>query len=144
MHRHDVYDTDRHFIIDTVTRRITNVSGKKSVVQYDHNSERFTFVLSRFVEEHDMTTCSAVEVHYINTGSSGTSEGVYPATDLQVSTDNDAVVVFSWLLASSATKYAGKLSFAIRFICASDGKIGYIWNTTIFNDITVLEGMDNT
>lgn len=45
-HTHNVYDTDTHFSINPVTRMIKNESSKKvTLIQHDHNSERFTFEL---------------------------------------------------------------------------------------------------
>jgi hypothetical protein len=43
-HGHNVQDTDSRFIINPITRAIRNESSKKvSMIQLDHNSERFTF-----------------------------------------------------------------------------------------------------
>lgn len=62
-----------------------------------------------------------------------------------VSTDNDNVVVLSWLISRNATKYVGSLNFAITFKCVSDdGNIDYAWSTAIFTGISVCEGMNNT
>ena len=66
-HKHSVYDSDTHFSINPMTRVLKNESSsKKSVVQYDHNSERFTFEIPRYIEEHDMLLCNVVHIHYIN------------------------------------------------------------------------------
>ena len=67
IHKHPVYDTDLHLLIDPITREITNESGKTVIMQYDHNSERFTFEIPRYVDGHDMSLCNVVEFHYINT-----------------------------------------------------------------------------
>lgn len=41
--KHSVYDTDAHFSISAATRSIKNESTTKTtVIQNDHNSERFT------------------------------------------------------------------------------------------------------
>ena len=66
-HEHVVTDSDGIFSIDSRTRVIKNESGKECVVQYDHNSERFTFILPRIIEGHDMLLCNYVEVNYVNT-----------------------------------------------------------------------------
>ena len=67
-HIHGVYDTDTHFIVDPVKKELTVAEGyeKVKVIQHDHNSERFTFELPRYIEGHDMSTCNKVEVHYLN------------------------------------------------------------------------------
>jgi hypothetical protein len=143
-HEHRVYDTDAHFTINTVTREIPKIS--KRIVQYDHNSERFTFEMSRFVDDHDMSQCSKVEIHYLNV-SGGRSElkheDVYIVDDVQVSPDSDNVVIFSWLISSNATQYAGTLNFLIKFTCLTGTTVDYVWNTGIFSGVTVAEGMNN-
>ena len=50
LHSELIQDMDSCFEIDPITRQIRNTSqAKVSVVQYDHNSERFRFSLSRFI-----------------------------------------------------------------------------------------------
>lgn len=141
-HKELIKDMDSCFEIDPITRQIRNTSPSKvSVVQYDHNSERFKFSLARFIEGHDMATSNRVEVHYITKG--GTA-GVYEITDLEISEDDENKVVCSWLLSQNATKDTGALAFLLRFSCvASDGTIEYVWNSGIYSGITVADGMYN-
>lgn len=146
-HAHSVYDCDTHFKIDPITRNITNVgSGKTTVLQYDHNSERFTFELPRYVEGHDMMGCNRVEVHYINIDSQTKQEskGLYEVQDLQTSPESDDVVICSWLISGNATKYAGSLVFLVRFACILDGDVEYSWNTAIYSNIRVSSGIYNS
>ena len=152
-HKHGVYDTDLHFIIDPITRDISSESGKVRLMQLDHNSERFTFELPRYIEEHDMTLCNVVEVHYINLGKEITkpeSIDIYPVLDLQPDPEDDTIAIGSWLVSQNATRYYGDLKFDIRFACVEeDGEITYQWFTnkydlidieqTIFNTETVVE-----
>ena len=50
-HKHSVYDTSLHFIIDGNTRLVKNsTEAKVTLVQYDHNSERITFELPRYID----------------------------------------------------------------------------------------------
>ena len=66
-HKHSVYDSDAHFSINPITKVIKNESSKKTtLVQGDHNSERFSFDIPRHIEGHDMMQCNLVEVHYDN------------------------------------------------------------------------------
>ena len=142
-HKHTVYDTDSHFTIDPKTRAITT-SGKIAIIQNDHNSERLTFELPRLVDGHDMSQCDTVRVQYINTGSQGISRGLYAVDDVQLKTDSEDVVLFSWLIGQNATKNAGNLSFLIQFIChGEDGSVEYVWHTAVCSEITVSNGMDN-
>lgn len=149
-HIHSVKDTDVHYKIDGITRTIVNVNEtKRMLVQNDHNSERLTFEVPRYVDGHDLTTCNVVQVHYMNsdTYEEKFSSGVYEVNDLGIkgaSGDDANIVVLSWLVSGNATKYIGTLNFIIRFSCVTDGNIDYAWNTTIFKGITILEGIYNS
>lgn len=145
-HLHIVHDSDAQFTIDPITRAIKNESPKVTVIQHDHNSERFTFSIQTQVEGHDMSACNRVEIHYINidaTDKTKKATGVYEADDLKTSSDDGGKVTFSWLLSRNATQYAGSLNFLIRFACITDGVEEYAWNTAIFQSITVGSGMYN-
>ena len=157
-HLHSVYDSDTHFSIDVITRTLKNESSKKTmVIQNDHNSERFTFELPRFIEGHDMMQCNKTEVHYLNIDTQkGTKvEGVYEVDDLQLSPANepteegtegtDEKVIFSWLISRNATQFVGSLNFVITFKCLDDeGMVQYAWNTAIHSRISVSSGIQNT
>lgn len=133
-HTHGVHDTDARFVINPVTRQIKNESSKKTtLIQYDHNSERFTFEVPRYIEGHDMSVCNNVEVHYLNIDSHTKEEsrGVYTSDDLQISADDENVVVCSWLISGGATRLVGKLSFVVRFCCVEGTKVTYAWNTAV-------------
>lgn len=146
-HIHSIYDTDKHFRIDGVTRALTNEADVKNIiVQYDHNSERFTFELPRMIDGHDMSTCNVVQVHFINSGKSAdqVSHGVYECDDVQVSTDDEEIVTCSWLVSSMATRFVGSLSFVLRFMCVTNGNVDYAWNTTVFNRVAVVSGICNS
>lgn len=149
-HTHLVIDTDVHYKIDGITRTIVNVNEtKRMLVQNDHNSERLTFEVPRYVDGHDLTECNIVQVHYANadTYEEKLSSGVYEVDDLHVkgeSGDDANIVILSWLVSGNATKYVGTLNFIIRFSCVVDGFVEYAWNTTIFKGITILEGIYNS
>lgn len=141
---HLIYDFDTHFKIDPITRRITNESSSKSILmQYDHNSERFTFEVPKTIEGHNVMDCTKVEIHYINLDGGNVNNrmtGVYEVDDLTLSGDN---VSFSWLISSNATNYAGKLNFIVRFVCIENGKLTYAWHSDIYHNITITSGMNN-
>lgn len=148
-HKHPVYDTDLHLIIDPVTRDIKNTSGKTVLMQNDHNSERFTFEIPRYIDGHDMSICNVVEFHYINIESAGEkneSRDIYIVNDLQVHPDSEDIVIGSWLVSHNATKYDGSLNFIIRFACVSDVNftIQYQWFTNVFSELKVSKGIYNT
>lgn len=146
-HDHEtiVIDSDKHFVIDPVTRAITTESPKLKLMQYDHRSERFTFEIPKTIEGHDMTLCNKIRIHYLNTGSSDRHADVHEVADMQVSKDDPEKLLFSWLIERTATQFAGTLSFAVRFYCIlDDSTVDYSWGTDIFNNITVSNGMENT
>ena len=147
-HLHSVYDSDTHFSIDVITRTLKNESSKKTmVIQNDHNSERFTFELPRYIEGHDMMQCNKTEVHYLNIDTQkGTKvEGVYEVDDLMISPEDEETVIFSWLISRNATQFVGSLNFVITFKCLDDeGIVQYAWNTAIHSKISVSSGIQNT
>ena len=147
MHNHNVYDTDNKFTVDGISRAIKNVSSSKTtVMQFDHNSEVFTFEVPRYIEGHDMTECNRVEVHYLNidTMTKQENEGIYLVDDLKVNTDDETKLTCSWTISQSATQLVGNLNFLLRFICLTDDVIDYVWNTAIFSGIYVSKGIYNS
>lgn len=153
-HIHNIIDDDKYFIIDPVTRSITNLSGGTVyLMQYDHNSERFTFEIPRYIEGHDMSISDSVEIHYTNSGSGtsisrrATNPGLYEVNDLIVDSEDDKKVMFTWLISQNATLYSGSVTFQIKFKCrnSSDPAIpDYIWGTDTFSNVTVRPGLNNT
>ena len=148
MHRHKVYDTDSIFSVVPHTRILKNEkSAKITLIQHDHNSERFTFEIPRFIEEHDMSECNVVQVHYINIESGNPenqSKDVYDVEDLHISIDDDNKVICSWLISQNATKYVGSLNFVVRFSCVTNGVVNYAWNTAVYSGIFVSSGIYNS
>ena len=146
-HTHNVYDCDNKFIVDGISRAIKNASTSKTIVmQFDHNSEVFTFELPRYIEGHDMTECNRVEVHYLNidTMTKQENEGIYLVNDLKVNVDDETKLTCSWTISQSATQLVGNLNFLLRFICLTDDVIDYVWNTSIFSGIYVSKGIYNS
>lgn len=146
-HVHSIYDSDLHFIIDPITRSITSESGKISLMQYDHNSERFTFQVPRYIEGHDMSLTDVMEIHYINTDGTNKqtyNSDVYVVDDLQVSPDSEDVVIGSWLISKNATTFAGTLNFIVRFVCYSEEEIEYQWFSNVYEKIKIVKGIYNS
>lgn len=142
-HIHDVIDSDTYFVVDAITRKISTESAKKSIVQGDHNSEIFTFEFPRYIDGHDMSSCTVAQVHYINIESKTKNESrdVYETTDIRIEGEK---VVFSWIIRSSATMYGGTLNFICTLKCTQqDGTLDYSWSTEIYKKISVLPGIDN-
>lgn len=144
-HKHPIYDDEKRFIINTVTKTVSFPEKDRPVlIQHDHNSEHITFECDRFVEGHDFMLCDKVEVHYNNVGPRNRSvKGVYPVEDLRIADSDKNKVVFTWIPSLNATTYAGPLLFVITFSCTNNGDITYRWNTNICKDLVVGEGIDN-
>ena len=142
-HTHAITDSDTRFVINPITRAIRNDSSRKvTLIQYDHNSERFTFELPRFVEGHDMAICNKVEVHYLNidANTKERKSGLYTVDDIQIDGDN---VVCSWLVSENATQFVGSLSFLLRYSCVSGEEVVYAWHTAVYTGISISMGINN-
>lgn len=143
-----ITDADNYFVIDPITRTITNQTNKNSLTQYDHNSEVFTFKIPLMVEGHDMSSSDVIQIHYINKGQNNSKPGIYEVSDSMVITeDGVAYIVFSWLVSQNATSLTGDITFQIKFICYDKTNplwIDYSWGTKVFSAINVLPGINNT
>lgn len=144
-HIHDVFNTDERFVINPSTRVITQKSGKTKLMLRDHNSERYAFEMSRYVEGHDMSLCTKITIHYINLAGNkkDKSYGPYIVEDLQIDPENENRIVFSWLVSRGCTTYPGTLNFTIEFECLTGDVVDYAWHTDIFKAITVGDGIYN-
>lgn len=143
VHTHPVPDTDTYFVIDPITRKIENTNRKKNVVmQYDHNSERFTFELPRYIDGHDMLECTSVTVNVDNI-ETGVEEprinsDAPDMTDLRIHPNDSEKVICSWLISRNSTQLAGILSFHIEFKCVdSNGNVVYEWSTDEYDEIKI-------
>lgn len=144
-HDHEVRDTGRLFIIDPPTRAITTESTSLNIMQYDHNSEEYTFQIPRYVDSHDMSLCDRIEVHFDNVSRNkrNKSESYYIVKDITVNSDS---VEFTWLISNTATQYEGTLTFSATFICVDEetDELTYSWSSDAFKSIKVLANIKNT
>lgn len=146
-HTHDVYDTGKCFEINETSRFIKETSPTKLVlVQGDHKSEVITFKMPRYIDGHDMLSCNKTRVHYINidTKTNDTSKDIYEVKNLALCEDDESMLTFTWVIEAPATKYAGTLSFLIKFECTEGDDILYQWNTAKYVGTNVLVGIDNS
>lgn len=147
IHDHVVTDQDSYFVINPDTRVIENASRTKNILmQYDHNSEKFTFELTRYVEGHDMTLCNRVRVHFNNVDGITNEENADVAElyDLAVCPDDESKVLCSWTITRQATQLVGTLNFLVQYECIDDaGNSVYEWHTDIYTDVGVKKGRNN-
>lgn len=143
-HKHSVYDSDMRFEIDPATRVVKLASKKKAIVQFDHNSERVTFELPRYIEGHDMSLCTNAEVHFLNVDvrTKDQKPGYYESRDLKIDPDNEEKVICTWLISSNATQLEGLLNFIVRYSCVELGVITYSLNTLYNSELTVGKGFN--
>lgn len=142
-----VTDSDTVFIIDPITRKIEATSDKLQLMQYDHDSEMYTFQVPRFIEGYDVSLCNKIEILYSNIDrkTKESFDDIYQITDVSIYEDDEELITFEWLVSGFATRFAGSLNFLIRFAFAEeDSTYSYLWHTDIFKGITILEGMNNS
>lgn len=148
LQNHSVYNTDEHFKIDPITRVISQKSGKTKLMHGDHNSERYEFDISRYVDGYDMTLCDKVEIHWINASSSSGGKynaDIYLVDDVHVDSQNSDILVFSWLVSANSTQYVGSLNFAVRFITTGDDEQPvYVWSTAVHTGISIADSINNS
>ena len=144
-HEKVVIDTNPSFKIDILTREIINPTNKNVIMQFDHNSERFSFEMPRYIEGHDMSECDKIEVHFINESANGKDKikDKYTVKDLVIDPDDKWTIRFSWLLSGNTSIYEGKLVFSVRFTCYQENKVDYSWGTAVSSSILVAKGLNN-
>lgn len=137
-----IKDADAFFEVDPITRQIINKTPAKIVLmQKDHNSEKFTFKLPRYIEGHDMAQTARAQVHYINIDSAtgAVSKDRYIFYDLAIDPDDESSVLCSWLISGIATKYSGKLTFILEFDCFENDELVYSWHSASYSGISIDE-----
>lgn len=141
-HADKIKDCDAFFVVDPITRQIINKTPAKIVImQGDHNSERFTFSLPRYIEGHDMAESAMAKLHYKN-ATKPDVEGMYWMKDLQIDPEDTEKVKCSWLISGNVTKEAGAIAFLIEFECYEEDEIVYSWHTQAHKGISVGEAFD--
>lgn len=146
-HSHVVPDSDTHFIIDPYTRQIENTNYQKTVLMRgDHNSERFTFEIPRYVDGHDMSLCNRVIVHFDNVGLTldDIHSDVAYMNDLRINPDKPDTIISSWLIRREATQIVGILSFSLQYQCVENDEVTYEWNTDSYDGIEIRKSKNNS
>lgn len=137
----DVIDRDHCFVVDPLTREITSKKPQKEIlIKNDHNSERFTFEVPRFIEGRDLSLCNTVNVYYRN----GRNTGVYTIDDLKPYEFINDTVICSWLISQNATSYVGSLAFMLKFSQVNDeGVVEYAWGTRTYDKVEIIDDISN-
>lgn len=143
---HNIIDSDQHFLIDISSRSIkSNLQSKVKLAVGDHNSQRFTFEMPRFIDGHDMSESEYIRIHYLNVGNNGdTYKGLYEVDDVRVDESDQEVILFTWLVSNLATQFVGSLNFTIQFLCSEEGNIDYSWSTSILTGLRIMDAINNS
>ncbi len=143
-HTHEMIDSDTRFIFDPITNKLSTASKKRTLAQYSHEREIFSFELPRYIEGHDMSLCNEREVHYTNTDTKTKekNEDVYEPAELIIVGDK---VVFAWLIRNTVTGLAGSLEFSIKLKCTGEnGELLYELDSVPYTKISITAGMNNS
>lgn len=149
-HTHSVKDNDTQFIVDEQTMKISCASEVKALKRGDHAAEKYSFLMPRYIEGHDMSLCNKVEVHYNNVKYDSTTRvttinaSFDDVQDFGISENDENTVVWTWLVSGDATQLDGTLNFCIRFACVNGEEIEYQKFTEIYESIPVGKSIWNT
>lgn len=147
MHNYNLRDDNQYFYIDPITRMIAcGATNQRSVMQFDHNSEKNTFLLPRVIEGHDMLECNSVCVHYSNISFNKRDriDDIYEIVDLAVCAEDDSYLTCTWIMDANSTKFAGLTEFVITFSCIENDEVEYVWSAVSNPGIYILHGKNNT
>lgn len=136
-------DAEPRFLINSDERTIMIPEEFKFLaVKMDHLSERIYFEIPRYFDGEDLATKICV-VQYINANGEEAVEGIAAITDVDYESEAEKII-FRWDVDNNVTKYAGDVSFSVRFYTISDdNRFTYSWNT-IPSTLPILDTIDNT
>ena len=124
-----------NFIIDTDKQLITIPPDFTDAgVRSDHNALKIYFEIDKTYDGNDLSTHD-IWVQYIN--ANGEADA-YKVTEIDLSTPDK--IIFAWEISNQVTKYAGTVSFSIRFYTAVDKVYTYTYNTQPAT-FTILDGI---
>lgn len=130
--------------IDLDTRAITLPKAYQNylAIQNDHVADSVYFCVDRYFDGVDLSTKTCV-VEYINANSTREFR-IAPIFDIDITTD-PTKMYFAWKLARGATKYAGKIQFALRFYEIDPNKDEFVYNLSTSPCVgKILQGLGNS
>ena len=111
-------------------------------VQYDHNVNTIIFDCPRYPDEDPTVDMSKMQI-FINYMLPNKKLGASQGINVEIDSEDDTLMHFSWKITRAITQYKGVLS---TLICVKqvndDGNEVYHWNTVMFQRFTVDEGME--
>ena len=113
--------------IDLDSRAITLPKTYQNylAIQNDHVADSVYFCMDRYFDGVDLSTKTCV-VEYIN-ASTKREFRIAPIFDIDITTD-PTKMYFAWKVARGATKYPGKIQFALRFYDIDPNTEEFVYN----------------
>lgn len=107
-------------------------------VQYDHNVETVNFTCPRYWDDHDFTEMNI----YVNYMRSDGKCGQFLCENVEIDSDDEDIIHFTWTIYREATLTKGVLAF---LVCAKKtdtlgNEINH-WNSQINKEMRVLDGL---
>lgn len=130
--------------IDLDTRAIILPKAYQNylAIQNDHVADSVYFCMDRYFDGVDLSTKTCV-VEYIN-ASSTREFRIAPIFDIDIVTD-PTKMYFAWKIARGATKYPGKIQFALRFYEIDPNKDEFVYNLSTSPCVgKILQGLGNS
>lgn len=130
--------------IDLDTRVVTLPKAYQNylAIQNDHVADSVYFCVDRYFDGVDLSTKTCV-VEYINANSTREFR-IAPIFDIDITTD-PTKMYFAWKLARGATKYAGRIQFALRFYEIDPNKDEFVYNLSTSPCVgKILQGLGNS
>lgn len=98
----------------------------------DVNSQKITFKLPRYHENHDLYECDLKVIRWKNT--SNKAEDISNLKEVDVSATD---IIVEWLVPPAAFVAAGNIEIAITFYDVLNGSLAFSWNTAVFSGFRV-------
>jgi len=145
-----VSDTETAIIVNEGTRGFSFPDNFNMVIGVvgDHNSEVVSFLLPRYIDNHDVSECAEHRIiwkrtTYVNDDEKVT-EGYFDTDDIKISEDDESKVLLGWLISNEVTEEAGEISFALQLSdYDADGEPSYRWKTIYGEGLLIVDGPDS-
>lgn len=113
---------------------------KRIAVQFDHDVETVTFDCVRYWDDVDMSTMKI----YINYLLPNGARGSYLAQNVEVDSEVDTIMHFTWTISSALTQVKGKIKFliCINEVDRVEGTEIRHWNSELNDELYVSEGLE--
>ena len=137
-----VNDDDFNIVINPNTRALEAESGFNNVigVTNDYNAEEIIFKCPKTIEGHSVFDCSNKTVKWQNqTSKMGGSQALIVTANPQ----DENTFLMKWTIPPAALTQAGQLHIAISFCDKHDGITVYKWNSQIYTQLNIIQGMDS-